>query len=51
MHRLVLFIARVLTPSVSKSLHFHVYEVKHEEKWFWDSNMEISKTSQNFILE
>ena len=22
------------------------YEVKHEEKWFWVSNMEISKTSQ-----
>jgi hypothetical protein len=22
------------------------YEVKYEEKWFWVSNMEISKTSQ-----
>ena len=22
------------------------YEVKHEEKWFWVSNMEISKTAQ-----
>jgi hypothetical protein len=22
------------------------YEVKHEEKWFWVSNMEISKTSR-----
>ena len=22
------------------------YEVKHEEKWFWVPNMEISKTSQ-----
>ena len=22
------------------------YEVNHEEKWFWVSNMEISKTSQ-----
>jgi hypothetical protein len=22
------------------------YEVRHEEKWFWVSNMKISKTSQ-----
>ena len=22
------------------------YEVNHEEKWFWVSNMEISRTSQ-----
>src|SRR5215203_2031194 len=22
------------------------YEVKHEEKWFWVSNMKISKTAQ-----
>jgi hypothetical protein len=22
------------------------YKVKHEDKWFWVSNMEISKTSQ-----
>ena len=37
-----------------KSCIYHVpnpkldlsYEVKHEEKWFWVSNMEISKTSQ-----
>ena len=26
------------------------YEVKHEEKWFWVSNMEISKTSQKLLL-
>jgi hypothetical protein len=26
------------------------YEVKHEEKWFWVSNMEISKTSQKLHL-
>ena len=27
------------------------YEVKHEEKWFWVSNMEISKTSEKLHLE
>ena len=25
--------------------------IKHEEKWFWVSNMEISKTSQKLHLE
>ena len=41
-----------------KSCIYHVpntklnlsYEVKHEEKWFWVSNMEISKTSQKLHL-
>jgi hypothetical protein len=25
------------------------YEVNHEEKWFWVSNMKISKTSQKMV--